>query len=1027
MWHGNIAREYTLLRETHKAKQEIITTGNLLEHEGGNRTDYEVATLERFASEYDEAIHTAAGEGRARLSLDRREDGTIDTEGSKVKTRIVELIKGYARGEFTDEAAFREAEKRMMVELAQDPEASKYLGEGQLYAANLFEIAQTIKAKGIADDKLDEVLTGAEIILGEGRLGSRTETERTSADRVAEKLSRTPFLNEAVVATAVGAVYSAVGWSVKRSFSRVAGAALLPGVAGGLVAGTREWNAMRAERLLLGREMAKGKYDRLTGRRAELVESLYETKSAKDLIDQVGLLYDEHGNFRDTDPKGALEIIADAQARIRLSDRDKIDLISYSGPGKVEQERFDLDLALAKAKVDLRHFMEGATDEQLAAIGVATTDIPALRAGDALNFLLEPIIDGQQGVLDTNIVGEIDADKTAKDKIYRKIRNNHVIGAVIKGTVIGMAIGTAMQEGVATVEGAQAGILEGSNAHGGKETILHTIFEHNEGKSHQIRLQAEEQQINGGETKITMPQGFSMEAQDNTATVTGPNGIRVEGLAFTSGGNLTTASLDSLKSHGVLLGEVQGEQINLPPLVTEVNHSPQEWLNNHKDMTTRVNRVGWYANDTEAPVFDQNELRFDKPVLDANGNIVMNINRMTENGSYEHGLSANWKTEAAAGHLSIGLSLSEGTQHEVVQVPIDTNGHAIISPNSPIAALFEKQGSNNEMVFTGKYAEVMQQVGVDSNGAQQVRMLATAVGPGKQIFHDTISQPRIATVHHYTLQYTETAASPDQVLVMPTAPLYTRAGSESPDRRRTPTETTEPKSITSSNNAYPINSGGARNALPPAPTTPLPNRPAISSRTAEEERLTADISAAAAAAGAITTGRTDSHNTSRGPKDDHREQETRRLREAAAAAKKAKAQRTASKTNSEDGNSRTGNIPNADATPAFYRDVLAGYSNETRAFPMPEGTIANWARVGTPLARGRGIANMVMWRLIDADPSLNPNLYPVDSDERASARKKLKRRANKLLHIDALAGANLSDATRAIISEGAAYLTNIRV
>jgi hypothetical protein len=116
------------------------------------------------------------------------------------------------------------------------------------------------------------------------------------------------------------------------------------------------------------RQMAMGK--EMTpemARRVEMEQNRYETRSAKEMVrsletslyntDNDGNLIEKE-NFTVSDAEELFKQLADIEGRIRLSDERKVDLISYSDFAKVEQERLGLDVAAARAKVELRRLVD---------------------------------------------------------------------------------------------------------------------------------------------------------------------------------------------------------------------------------------------------------------------------------------------------------------------------------------------------------------------------------------------------------------------------------------------------------------------------------------------------------------------------------------------------------------------------------------------------------------------------------------------------------------------------------------------
>jgi len=75
------------------------------------------------------------------------------------------------------------------------------------------------------------------------------------------------------------------------------------------------------------------------------------------------------------------------------------------------------------------------------------------------------------------------------------------------------------------------------------------------------------------------------------------------------------------------------------------------------------------------------------------------------------------------------LSLSRDTQFEVVRVPIDASGNAIIDPNSDIAKTFFKV-VDGHLVYKGRYAEVGYELGIAEDGIPRFGILATDEGKG---------------------------------------------------------------------------------------------------------------------------------------------------------------------------------------------------------------------------------------------------------------------------------------------------------
>src|SRR5205085_10632147 len=126
-------------------------------------------------------------------------------QGLELKQVVHDLIERYARDEFASEADFNEEKKRIMTEAVQQGLTKDHIGKGLLYTDNLLQIAQNVKAmvthRRAAGEDTDaaKVLENADIILGEAKLGARTEMRQTKTERLTSKLTKIPWVNEETV------------------------------------------------------------------------------------------------------------------------------------------------------------------------------------------------------------------------------------------------------------------------------------------------------------------------------------------------------------------------------------------------------------------------------------------------------------------------------------------------------------------------------------------------------------------------------------------------------------------------------------------------------------------------------------------------------------------------------------------------------------------------------------------------------------------------------------------------------------
>ena len=825
-WHGNIMRDYYLDRWQKQHTQKIVESGDLEQHLDTDARTQDLALEEtkRWAQAYDENLRQdLLSEEEAEtfgLVLDKNPDGSTNPEGAHLKGEITELVEDFVSGRIPDEDAFNEAAKRLLNDAAQSGAHANMIGRAQLRISNLFQVAQNVQAiqmreQALGNDKsVKDIMKNADIIMGSAKIGPETKLHLNRVERTVEKLRRVPILNtinEGTLATAASVIYSVGGWATKTA-AGAAGAVVAAGATAGIWAGFREARRLKDERVQHTREMVRGDYssaqrktdqngnvleevfdlptaEDMAKRRAEIEETRYESKSATELMEQLGLLYEEDGEFRVKDGdtfKQAVQIIAEIEARNRISSQREIDLIHFS-KGKISRERRLLRGALAKAKVDLRHVLEESDPALLAQFGIDAQDLADFQTNNPnsnpIDLILDPIRDGNEGVLDLSPVAEIDEDIKAKDRLYRRLRTKRVAGAVAKGTLLGVGIGGAVQELViAPLSGNTQGALEsalggGNPAEASRETLLQSLVgpEPVEMSPHYATVD-----IPGTPNKMTLPDNMGVTKNpDGTFTLSG-DGITAENLTVNADGSLTPDTQMVLREAGFSVDPGHVE-FGPPQLIEhEVNAQPRDILENHKNETVRVTRDHWYDNDTpmhweggKLRGADHNELGLWDPVRNANGDIKIRTN-MTESGSWTAGERANWEELARKGDLQVALSLSKGTQNHVFMVPINANGEAVIKADSPVANFFTE--GRGEVKFMGKYTEVVEIRGVDANGKTHIAPLATDIGQGRNRIPDIVTETKPTPHTVYAVEY---QPNKDPVVaVPPVLPWYPRKGLE---------------------------------------------------------------------------------------------------------------------------------------------------------------------------------------------------------------------------------------------------------
>ena len=374
LWKHNLGREYFRQVEISKARQRVPgwneTSANASTPEQIAKETAKAAIAERFANitadNQDTLLHKEAGE--------RIHENKGTAKESRVKKQLTTFVKDFAIGKY-DEVEFNKRKGAFIKEAVKiDPKAMDGM---ENFADNLLEVAKKIRDQietlvnaGTAIENIDINL---EVTLGRARLGARTETEFNRVDRVMEMVSRSPLRPFAgAISRALGAMSSVHGF-----------------VTGGFI-GDHEKERIKNDRKLFERQRASGlTFDPNTDRRRqELQETSFNKVSATILADELNQLeralqFDASGHTIAT----AVEAWAEAEARVKTSDRLKIDLISYAEEmgdhdankpfessakrlAIIETQRTKLDLAMAKLEASLVEsiYNSGLTPDQIKAL-----------------------------------------------------------------------------------------------------------------------------------------------------------------------------------------------------------------------------------------------------------------------------------------------------------------------------------------------------------------------------------------------------------------------------------------------------------------------------------------------------------------------------------------------------------------------------------------------------------------------------------------------------------------------------------
>jgi len=711
LWHYNLARGYYRQKEINAARRAILESGNIFAAAGGSDEDFmasQEALIVRFLSSYNETIHEEAGESRREL--------TKQPDDEKLRTGLKELIDEYVAGNLDEDTL--EAEKVRLLNSLPDFTIKKgYEKVG--YADNLLTIAKQIKAMIGHQEGINKLDYDLEIVIGRAVSGVRTEAQYNQVDRILEKLNKSgvgSLVNESTLGLLVAGVvaaFSSTGKSAAQASARALGGLGLGAILTGGLAAARESQMLKQERKQHSREKAQGKeFSEKDERRAEMEKFIYETKRAQDILNSLNINFTELGPDNLEPLHQAINSLADLEARIRLSDQLTIDLIAFSSIVAVERERLALDLARAQLKTTLRRLVNNKK-----------IDFAGNNFDDYLSTLTEAkvqeLIGGDQGIRE-------------KDRLFQKMRHQRMAKTGVKAAATGLAVGLVFQEVTSFFRDDQQGLIEGL-VKGDKADSTQTMTVLEKARTMifgKPQLDQAQEIVKVGNQQFKVPVGTEIKLETDGDYSIYYNGRQLVGdISLTPEGQLTAESQAALAKAGIDWIPQQNQIAGTP--------GARDIINSHGEETVSIDRSLWYNNDTPH-IFDKNELKLllggiNGSGLDADGNFVFNVSRMTPDGSF-HTLSSGQVLSADApdlikkGLLKFFISVSKGTQNQVFELPIQPNGTVVIPPDSFLASLFTVS-ANGTVQFEGQYMEVAQTMGI-SNGKEVVRILATQVGKG---------------------------------------------------------------------------------------------------------------------------------------------------------------------------------------------------------------------------------------------------------------------------------------------------------
>lgn len=755
IWKFNLADEFYRQKEIGAAREKILESKNLYgfdaEEDWAAHAQTIQSIVERFADEYEEdAIHREAGEVKEAL-------GT-SSEETALRGDLKDLVKEYARGTLDDQA-FREEKARLFKELSLlRPEVFR---RSELYADNLFEIAKSARNRVEHGERLEDLDLDFDVIVGRAKTGVRTQTQYNAVDKAIERISKTKagaLVHETTLAAGVSIAYSLAAAASRRlASSRLFAFASFGGTAalGATLAGLRAKKELEDKRRQHFREMAQGKRfdpDRAPQRKT-LEEFRYETRSARELVSALeSRLYERSENkleVRADLTQGefdeVLGHVAEIDARIRVSDRHNIDLISHTDIAAVETERLELDRARAKAKVELQKVLDASGDKIALPQDLALTispaaggRVPAPSLKDYLFHLTETrahqLVSGDEGI-------------ERKNALFQMMKRKEIAKSVLIALGSGMLIGAAAQELGAAIGGQRTPeLLKGSKAEMNpprRLTFLEWLTRSIRGEE---PLKIPSQEVAVEQLRVRCPENAQvLQDADGSFRITQGNEVLAQNIRVNPDGTLPEETRNLLAQKQILAQsgirytqEMKGHTAALPP---------QEYLERHRDLVKTISRDDWYhQNSPRNPTGNALKLwwggKGGAGINDA-GQYEFSVRAMTPHESFNQRIGAVDPTELRKnGSLKLFLSLSRETQNQIFEVPVDPDGKIRVDPDSTIGKLFFARDDKGKAAFVGKFAEVGFYTNQDSkDGAPLVRILATHTGKGVETIQDVIEEP----------------------------------------------------------------------------------------------------------------------------------------------------------------------------------------------------------------------------------------------------------------------------------------------
>lgn len=375
-----------IMEQMHRQNYIERASKAMLEH---NNSYLTMNVVRNAAVDATHSITKEREAGRAKIEqvkLGRMVTGeqVIEAQGELREMMISEIIRPVVEGQITDNAQIQ-ARLREFVQTHQEDQqvqavfgrdATQYGRLAEYFASDLLEtgalVRQDLEAHRYALEQLNEIV---QIKLANTHWAAETQANFNAVDRavaLAQSHGLTGFIANPAFIGAVASLTTfgamrAAGAGGRAAQIAVPVAGLLPGAAFAAIRRNYDLKVDRASQqvdVTYNQEIPPG-----ARRREALQRFAYNTASVNELINGGGqellagedrksltdLLAQDLSEMQIANRENVIRRIAEIEARLDFSAREKVDLVTFEGREQVEQGRLSLVKAVVEARLALQH------------------------------------------------------------------------------------------------------------------------------------------------------------------------------------------------------------------------------------------------------------------------------------------------------------------------------------------------------------------------------------------------------------------------------------------------------------------------------------------------------------------------------------------------------------------------------------------------------------------------------------------------------------------------------------------------